>query len=133
MRHSRALVVRPLLLVAVVGAALVGCSDDADPATATLTSADVVGEWSEPGADPAVGLELMEDGTVTGTDGCNRLNGRWEIDDLTVEFDQVSSTMMACEGVDTWLSALDAATVSGDELIVLDDNDVTIGTLEKTT
>jgi heat shock protein HslJ len=122
-----------LLLVAVAGAVLVGCSDDSDPATADLTSDDVVGVWSQTGAEPEVSLELLDDGTVTGTDGCNRMNGTWEIDDSTVEFGQMSSTMMACEDVDTWLSGVSSATVSGDELTVLDEGDAEIGTLQRTT
>jgi heat shock protein HslJ len=48
-----------------------------------------------------------------------------------VDFGQVGSTMMACEDVDTWLADGVTATVSGDELTVLDAGDKEIGTLER--
>ncbi|MBO3103621.1 META domain-containing protein [Cellulomonas fengjieae] len=76
-------------------------------------------------------LELASDGTVTGSDGCNQLNGTWELDDDDIDFSDLAATMMACEGVDTWLSGADSATLAGDELTVIGENDAVIGTLER--
>ena len=39
--------------------------------------------------------------------------------------------MMACEGVDTWLSKAATGNVSGDTMTVLDDGGSTIGTLKR--
>lgn len=78
-------------------------------------------------------LSLAGDGTLAGTDGCNRLTGRWEDEGGgRIEFDDVASTRMACPGVDTWLSALDEAMIEGDTMTVLGDDDVVIGTLPRT-
>ena len=74
---------------------------------------------------------LADDGTLTGTDGCNRLRGGWSADGDTVTFDQVASTRMACEGVDTWLSGLATATISGAEMTVLDASGAVLGTLAR--
>ena len=56
---------------------------------------------------------LADDGSLTGTDGCNRLVGTWTAEADTVTFADVASTRMACDGVDTWLSALATGTIAG--------------------
>ncbi|WP_245561785.1 META domain-containing protein [Agromyces italicus] len=92
-----------------------------------------VGAWGDTNDATVPSLSLAADGTLSGTDGCNRLIGRWEDEGGgRIEFDDVASTRMACGGVDTWLSALDEATIDGDTMTVLGDDDVVIGTLERT-
>ena len=45
-------------------------------------------------------LTLVEDGTFTGRDGCNELQGRWTVDGAVLRFDDVTTTDAACpEGV----------------------------------
>ena len=134
MRHSYTFAVRAAVLVAAVGVVLAGCassSSDGDSGSA-LTTKDVTGEWSQPKSSPMVYLQMLESGTVNGSDGCNQLNGTWKIDGSTIEFGPFAATMMACEDVDTWLSGASSATVSGKELTVMDDKGKEIGTLEKT-
>lgn len=41
------------------------------------------------------------------------------------------STMMFCEGVDTWLSQAHTGTVEGDTLTILNEQGDEIGTLER--
>jgi len=89
------------------------------------------GIWGDPDTSTEPSLELVDDGTLTGTDGCNRLRGGWTEEDDRVSFGQVASTRMACEGVDTWLSSLDSATVDGDTMTVFDASGSEIGTLER--
>ncbi|MGO1903299.1 META domain-containing protein [Corynebacterium casei] len=88
------------------------------------------GTWgsTEPG-QPHLGLAC--DGTVVGTDGCNRLMGKWTLEDGVIHFHQMVSTMMYCEGVDTWLSAAASARVHGNALHVYDRAGLEIGTLEQ--
>lgn len=74
-------------------------------------------------------LQFVADGTVTGTDGCNRLMGKWTLEEGAIHFQQMVSTMMYCEGVDTWLSGAASAKVHGDSLRVFDRGGVEIGTL----
>jgi copper homeostasis protein (lipoprotein) len=54
-----------------------------------------------------------EDGRVTGTGGCNQLNGGYEIDGDSISFGRMASTMMACaDGKDAdraLLAALETA------------------------
>lgn len=106
------------------------------PATAPSplpVSAGAVGTWGDTDDATAPSLSLAADSTLAGTDGCNRLTGRWEDEGGgLIEFDDVMSTEIACEGVDTWLSALDEATIDGDTMTVLGDDGVVIGVLERT-
>ena len=74
-------------------------------------------------------LQLLDDGSLAGSDGCNRLVGQWSEEGGTVEFSKVASTMMACADVDTWLSALATAEVDGKKLVVFDENGSQIGEL----
>ena len=130
MRHPHAVVARTILLVALAGAALTACGDDSSGSD--LKSTDVTGQWNEPDSRPLVDLLFLANDTVSGSDGCNQLTGTWKINGSTVEFGPFAATMMACENVDTWLSAASSATVDGTTMTILDDNDKTIGTLEKT-
>lgn len=125
---------RSTLLAAAVAALLVGCagSPGGSGSAAALSSQDVTGKWSQPDSDPLVYLDLVKAGTVSGSDGCNQMNGTWKIDGADVEFGPFAATMMACEDVDTWLSGAASATVSGSEMTVMDDKGKEIGTLEKT-
>ncbi len=59
------------------------------------------------------------------------MNGTWKISGSDVEFGAFAATMMACDGVDTWLSGASSATISGDEMTVMDSDGKKIGTLTK--
>lgn len=72
------------------------------------TSPSLIGSWkltSYSRADvltPAVtdteaGLTFKEDGTVTGNSGCNGLGGNYKVEGDQVTFDQIVSTLMACD------------------------------------
>jgi len=90
-----------------------------------------IGTWGNPDVPSEPSLELSKDGKVTGTDGCNRLMGSYTVDENEIAFEGVASTLMFCEGVDTWLAQLATATVSADEMTVFDLNGAEIGTLER--
>ncbi|WP_104170046.1 MULTISPECIES: META domain-containing protein [unclassified Cryobacterium] len=113
-----------VLAFAAVALGLTGCSTGAD-------SADVTGTWGTPDASGTPGLELKADSSVTGTDGCNRLVGTWSMSGDTVEFGTFASTLMACEGVDTWLGGASTATVAGSTMTIQDADGDEFGTLER--
>lgn len=114
------------LAVALVGASIVALMSGCAPAVT------VVGTWGDAAVSTEPSLELSKSGKLTGTDGCNRLVGEYEASGNTITFKQVASTMMFCEQIDTWLSRLDSATVSGDTMTVFDANSQEIGTLDRT-
>lgn len=92
---------------------------------------DVTGTWGDPNVAGQPSLELSVAGEVTGTDGCNRLMGSYEVDGDKVVFGPLASTMMYCEGVDTWMLNAASATVEGDEMTVYDLDGQSIGTLRR--
>ena len=64
-----------------------------------------IGYWVESATPAAPFLSIQADGTYSGNDGCNVIVGGWEqADDEAILFTHGVSTLMACEGVDTWLN-----------------------------
>lgn len=115
---------RALCLLAAASLTVVslsGCSSSAP---------SVEGTWGED-ASGKPSLTFAEDGKVSGTDGCNRLMGSWTQEGNKVSLSPMASTMMACDGVDTWLSGIDSATIDEDTLTILDASGDTLGTLER--
>lgn len=56
---------------------------------------------------------------INGTDGCNRLSGSWTQEETgRIRFEDVASTRMYCDWVNTWLAELDSAVIDNDELHV---------------
>ena len=108
--------------LALVAVAASGCSIIEEP--------DAVGTWGTPERGSAY-LRIADDGTLTGNDGCNTMSGRWHEGDGAAVFDDVMSTLMACPGVDTWLTQGRSAVAQGDTLHVRDASGVEIGTLPR--
>lgn len=113
------------VLALAVTLVLTACSSGSD-------TADPGGVWGSIG-DGQPHLELGDDGSLSGTDGCNQLAGEWKQDGDTVEFRDVASTLRACPDLDTWMAGVASATVSGDTMTVLDQDGGELGTLERNT
>lgn len=90
----------------------------------------MIGTWSstEKG-EPH--LTFREDGSYTGSDGCNRLSGTYSLTDETIVLEPGLSTRKACIGVDAWLFGAHTASVSEDALIVFSKDGTEIGTLAR--
>lgn len=129
------------LFAGCAGATAGGAPVAATTAATTAAASDAVGAWGNPTGmttgwviEPS--LNLAADGTLTGSDSCNRLHGSWSEDDGTITFHDVVSPGMVCgaedpESFDTWLSGLASATVDGNVLTVLDAGGTEIGTLDR--
>ncbi|MEV8337536.1 META domain-containing protein [Leucobacter sp. NPDC077196] len=128
--------------IAGVALAITGCMpmmnapEDRDDAAEAALAAEIVGTWTGDtsgdvsGGEPAE-LTFVDDGTFSGTDGCNTLTGRWEADEVEIEFEDVALTQRACLDFTPWLSRLDTATLSGTTLTIFDDPGAEIGTLTR--
>jgi heat shock protein HslJ len=94
-------------------------------------STSPVGVWGTPDTPGETSLEFADDGSYSGSDGCNRVLGSWESSGETITISPMATTMMACEGVEVWL--VDPATVSvqGESLTVHDAAGAEIGTLTR--
>jgi len=106
-------------------------SGAAGGASSPAGASEPEGVWGNPENSREPSLELHEDGRLTGTDGCNRLMGRWVLEDGTVRFQEVAMTMMACPDVDQWLASAASAVPSEDTLLVHDGAGNEIGTLTR--
>lgn len=119
-------------LAALAAAALAALTLAACAGLGSNDSGSVSGTtWGDAEAENAPSLTFESDGRVHGTDGCNRLMGDWAEEGATVTFDKLASTMMFCDGVDTWLSRAATAVRDGDTLTVIDDTGEEIGKLAR--
>lgn len=78
-------------------------------------------------------LTFNEDGTYSGSDGCNGINGSFTSTGTTLTLDPGVSTLRGCLGVDDWLrSARSIAVIDASTLQVEGADGDTIGTLTRT-
>lgn len=96
----------------------------------TPSGAAVVGRWGSTSSGQP-NLDIQNDGTFSGTDGCNQLSGQGQVDGDQITFGSFASTLKACPGVDTWLDKAATGNVKGDTMTVLDNGGSTIGTLKR--
>ena len=124
-----------ILVVAACDSTGSGANTTPEPTSA----ADLAGTaWTmvSIGDTPAIegagaGLTFDSGGNVSGSTGCNSISGSYALDGAALTFGPLATTRMACEGVDTWLSGLATAVVSGDTLTVSDAPGAEIGALER--
>ena len=128
----------PIVLASVASLLLAGCASGSgagsgdqevgDPAASAPGSAETVeGTWR--GGDTDAAWLTLEDGTVTGSDGCNPVNGSYSGDDGTVRFDLGFTTLKACSDVKLSFARLTRATVEDGALALYDEKDSLITAL----
>lgn len=101
------------------------------PAETTPPLPDPVGGW-EASVDGATFLSFSPDGTVTGSDGCNDLSGRWSQDSAgRIELETLlPQTENACDGIDAWLGRGRSADIIDGYMYVNGEADSPIGGLQ---
>ncbi|SDZ08637.1 META domain-containing protein [Herbiconiux ginsengi] len=120
-----------LLLTDSDGAAVVTLVP-APEGTVPDAAGSVIGTWSSDAQQGAEVFLTFTDGKVTGKDGCNNLMGSWSAGaGGSIVLSGLASTMMYCEGVDTWLSKAVGLTLDGRTAVVVDDTGTSIGTLTR--
>lgn len=90
-----------------------------------------VGTWGDPDAEAMPSLTFDPNGEVHGTDGCNLIGGEYKVAGSTVTFTNFRSTMMYCEGVDTWLLDGTSADIAKDTMTIFNEAGEEIGALER--
>lgn len=85
--------------VLILGFLLAACTTEAPSLTGTwkLVSYGPSDSMTAAVPDADASLTFGNDGTVTGSGGCNSLGGTYEVSDQTISFNDISSTLMACE------------------------------------
>ncbi|WP_446428237.1 META domain-containing protein [Leucobacter sp. 1207-22] len=101
-------------------------------------ASEVAGSWGTPDGQGTPGLEIGNasggTGTFEGTDGCNRVSGGYTLhEDGTITIEDMMSTRMYCDGVDTWLSDTPnlSAAVRDGKLVFLDEQLNEVGSLTR--
>lgn len=124
---------RRLLMVTGMSALLLGlaaCASTPGPRNSSTEALDAVGLWgTKTQGEPW--LEIAADGSLVGHDGCNHLGGSWTQNLDRITFGAMRSTMMFCEGVDTWLTAADHAVLIDGKLEVRNSLGNAVGTLSR--
>lgn len=134
-----------VMAAALLGASLVACVDMPErgdgsgtgssgeteaPMEHGIDEEQLIGVWrSDEKGEPF--LEFKDDGTFSGSDGCNGIGGEYTVEDETVRIDRGGSTFMACPGVDDWLRKVASVTFEGATMTVFDKNDEQIGQLHR--
>ena len=121
-----------LALAFIAPAALAaGCATNTDAGATSVNQEDYIGAAFTSTAKGEPFLEFAEDGTYSGSDGCNKLAGTYEVGDDELVLKPGFSTLMACDGVDTWVRGATAVKVETDTLVVFDKSGSEIGTLAR--
>ncbi len=78
-----------------------------------------VGYWIEKAGSEKPFLAISANRSFSGNDGCNNIFGSWTAgSDGSVQFIHVGMTLMACAGVDQWLSTLATGRLQGGVLTI---------------
>lgn len=119
------------MTVALLGAlaTTAACSTNA---VAPVEAADVVGSWGTSTSYGQAYLVLDEDGSAVGSDGCNRLTGTWQVGGKGVSFSAWTSTTAACPETDGWLGSAVGARLEDGDLLLVDRDNLHLGTLQPT-
>jgi heat shock protein HslJ len=92
--------------------------------------AAVIGQWGGASEGSPV-LSFAPEGRFNGHDGCNTLTGSWTGSGQAFELHEMTTTLIGCPGMDTWLSRAAAVEVDGEILRVTDKDGKDIGTLPR--
>jgi heat shock protein HslJ len=97
-------IVKPyLLMLLVISLAITACTAGNDQSSTSILGSwklTFYGQATSPTpavADTEAGLTFNQDGTVTGNSGCNGLGGGYKVKGDQITFDQIVSTLMACD------------------------------------
>ena len=119
---------RALVTFAMAGIILLGtsgCAQQQAPA-----SENIIGQWVQK-TDATTMLDFAADETFTGNDGCNSLHGSWSEKERVITLENTAMTLMACQGVDTWLSMAHTIEIAGDQLKITNAQSKEIGVLTR--
>jgi heat shock protein HslJ len=111
-----------IALVFATGVLLVGCVGPASPEGAeTLGEQEVTalaGTWV--GGPEDAYMQLNEDGTLVGFDGCNNFGGTWSDTGEGIDFGEIAVELVACDKDDAVMAQASTAHIDGSDLVLVD-------------
>jgi heat shock protein HslJ len=116
----------PLLLICIL--ILSACQSPAAQLTGTwkLTALGPVESITTAVTDAEATLTFGDDGTVTGNSGCNSIGGEYKIEDKKITFDNLTSTLMACDDARMDQESTITQVLSGTADLEIEDQTLTI-------
>lgn len=123
----------PLLLIVVL--ILSACTSQASAITGTwkLIAYGPLESMTPAVADADASLTFGDDGTLSGSSGCNSLGGEYKVEDKTVTFSNVASTLMACDDARMAQESVVSQVLSGtaeweieDQTLAITNNDMVL-------
>jgi heat shock protein HslJ len=90
-----------LLILFVISLALSSCASQ-EPSASLIGTWDLTSYGPAASPTPAVAnsgamITFNDDGTVVGNSGCNGFGGNYTVEGNQIKFDQITSTLMACD------------------------------------
>lgn len=85
------------------------------------------GTWADSSGD--VVLTFTQEGMITGTDGCNKVEGTWEEHGKDVTMTMQIDEEKDCPDVDVWLVDPTSAVIDGDTMRIYGPNAMHLGDL----
>jgi len=90
-------------MLLIICLAISACTAKNEGSTASLIGSWKVTSYSRADVltpavtDTEAGLTFKDDGTVTGSSGCNGFGGSYTVEDDKITFSEITSTLMACD------------------------------------
>lgn len=91
------------------------------------------GKWISTKEGSSAFLQFGEDGTLTGTDGGNRISTTWGTDESGTVIKPFATTQRAVMGMEAWVGRAHRVEVDGDRLNVFDHGGNSLGALARDT
>jgi heat shock protein HslJ len=121
-----------MVSAAVMVGLLAGCATSTPSTRGAVEAADLIGTWTidETFSSPEQPfIDFADDGTWSASDGCNRVQGTWELgDEGALTTTAGPSTLMACDGAQLPLAMAQAnyVVLSGDSLSIYSSAESTV-------
>lgn len=91
----------------------------------------VTGRWISPKPGSKAFLELSADGSLTGTDGANRISTTWTSEESGAAVASFLTTQRAAQGMEAWVGRARRVEADGDHLNVFDQAGKHLGVLTR--
>lgn len=89
------------------------------------------GKWVSTKPGSTAFLSLSDDGSLTGSDGANRISTTWTGDDTGAAIESFLTTQRATQGMESWVGRTSRVEADGDQLNVFDQAGNLLGVLNR--
>jgi heat shock protein HslJ len=124
--HKKIVILIPLLILAAATMAACASGNSLAGTTWALVSYGDPANFTAAAAGVDTSLTFNKDGTLGGNMGCNGFGGDYSVKDNVVTFENIFSTMMACEEPRMSQETTTFSIMNGDVAFIVDGNTLTL-------